>query len=61
MMRKVANEMTVFSSVDAARQHGFLWHEWQQDVELHVVIRDFTRPDGRRVRALAFARPDEGC
>lgn len=51
--------MTIFSSVEAAQQHGFVWLEFHSAVGLHVVVRDFTRGDGRRHRALAFARPAE--
>lgn len=50
--------MTVFSSLRAAVLHGFHWYEYQEALDLHVVVRDHDRGDGRRVRMLAFARPD---
>jgi hypothetical protein len=48
--------MTIFSSVEAALRHGFVWFEFDRRLGLHVVVRDDRRVDGRRVRALAFAR-----
>lgn len=51
--------MTIFSSVEAAQQHGFVWLEYHSAVGLHVVVREFTRGDGRRERALAFAEPEK--
>lgn len=49
--------MIVFSSLEEARRHGFSWYEFNRSLELHVVVRDFLRGDGRRVRALAYAKP----
>lgn len=51
--------MTVFSSVEAAARFGFTWMEWNEEFRLHVVVRDLMGPDGRRRRALAFAREPE--
>lgn len=51
--------MTVFSSLSAARECGFQWFDFSADNGLHVVLRDLRRLDGRLVRVLAFARPDE--
>jgi hypothetical protein len=49
--------MTVFSSVEAAARFGFRWLEYRADLNLHLVVADFVGGDGRRYRALAFARP----
>ena len=51
--------MTIFSNLEAARRYGFVWLEFQAGIGLHLVARDYTRGDGRRCRALAFARPAE--
>ena len=48
--------MTVFSSVEEAQRGGFQWMEWQPHHQLHLVAITRTRLDGRRVRALAWAR-----
>ena len=48
--------MTIFTSLEAAAAQGFVWLEFHAAVGLHLVFRDFVRADGRRHRALAFAR-----
>jgi hypothetical protein len=53
--------MVVFSSPEAAMREGFQVVEFNREVDLYVVVKDFQRPDGRRARAIAFARrTDEG-
>jgi hypothetical protein len=52
--------VTVFSSVQAASGEGFSWFEYRPDLDLHLVVRDFARQDGKRQRALAFARAQPG-
>lgn len=48
--------MTIFSSVEVAQRHGFVWLEFDRRLGLQVVVREDRRSDGLRVRALAFAR-----
>lgn len=50
--------MTVFSSLQAARESGFHWFDFGPVEGLHLVVRDLRRLDGRLVRVLAFARSD---
>ncbi|NDD31547.1 MAG: hypothetical protein EB084_25125 [Proteobacteria bacterium] len=52
--------MVVFSSPQAALREGFRVVELDRTVGLYIVERDWARADGRRVRALAFARVAEG-
>jgi hypothetical protein len=49
--------MMVFQSLESARRAGFRWVEFVEDYELHRVELDWLRPDGRRVKMLAWARP----
>lgn len=49
--------MTIFSSVEAAQRHGFLWLEHDRRLGLHLLVREDRRGDGLKVRALAYARP----
>jgi len=49
--------LIVFSSLAAAQREGFRWFEYLPDQQLHRVERDAQRPDGKRVKMLAFARP----
>ena len=48
--------MTVFSSLESAIRSGFQWLEYNSELQLHVVLREWTRCDGKKVRALAYAR-----
>lgn len=48
--------MTIFTSVEAAQRHGFVWYEHDRSLGLHLVVREDRRSDGLRVRAVAFAR-----
>ena len=48
--------MTVFSSPQAAQREGFIVVDYDSEQGLYVVVRDLVRTDGRRVRAVAFAR-----
>jgi hypothetical protein len=47
----------VFSSLAAAQREGFRWFEYLHEQQLHRVERDVQRPDGKRVKMLAFALP----
>lgn len=49
--------MIVFSSLIAALREGYRWSEYLPSEKLHRVERDAQRPDGKRVKMLAFARP----
>ena len=49
--------MYVFSSLDAAIRSGFRWYAFSEPENLHVVELDRATSGGRRVKALAFARP----
>ena len=56
--------MVIFSSLEAAVREGFQWLEYKPDLDMHLVIKSWTRQDGKKVRALALARlnrydPDE--
>lgn len=51
--------MVVFSTLAAAYREGFLWCEFLPDQNLHRVERDVKRADGRRMKMVAFARPEE--
>jgi hypothetical protein len=50
--------LIVFSSLSAARREGYRWSEFLPYEQLHRVERDAQRPDGKRVKMLAFARPE---
>jgi hypothetical protein len=50
--------MTVFSNLKAAEREGFRWLEYRPDLQLHLVVRSFSRQDGLRQLALAYARPE---
>ncbi len=50
--------MTIFTSLDNAVRAGFHWLEFNSALDLHLVQRDFTREDGKKVRALAYARAE---
>ena len=49
--------MMIFSSLDKAEEHGFSWVEYRADLGFHLVERSYERGDGKRAKALAFARP----
>ncbi|MBS2040288.1 hypothetical protein JST97_35200 [bacterium] len=49
--------MIIFSSLSAALREGYRWSEYLQHEQLHRVERDVRRPDGKRVKMLAFAKP----
>ncbi len=51
--------MTIFTSLEAALREGFRWVEFVKELELHRVEKDLTRQDGRRVKMLALAQPEE--
>jgi hypothetical protein len=51
--------LVVFSTLAAAYREGFLWCEFLPDQNLHRVERDIKRADGRRMKMVAFARPEE--
>lgn len=51
--------MTVFSSIQAAAAYGFTWLDFDRETGMHIVVRDLIERDGRRMRALAFARAPE--
>jgi len=51
-------EMTVFSNLKAAEREGFRWLEYRPELQLHLVVRSFSRRDGLRQLALAYARLD---
>lgn len=57
--RKGALEVTVFSSIQAAAAYGFTWLDFDEETGLHIVVRDVIERDGRKMRALAFARAPE--
>ena len=48
--------MYVFSNLDAARQAGFYWFDFDRESGLHIVESDRLRSDGRREKSHAFAR-----
>lgn len=50
-------KVIVFSSLAAAQREGFRWFEYLPEQQLHRVERDAVRPDGKRVKMLAFALP----
>jgi len=50
--------MIIFSSLAAAHREGFRWLEFLPQQQLHRVERDVQRPDGKRVKMLALARPE---
>ena len=50
--------MLIFSSLHKAKEYGFHWIEFRGDLRVHVVERVRTRDDGKRVKELAFAKPD---
>lgn len=49
--------MTIFTSLDSAIRAGFQWLDFNSTLDLHLVQREWTREDGKKVRALAYARP----
>ncbi|MFN8605988.1 MAG: hypothetical protein U0931_00540 [Vulcanimicrobiota bacterium] len=49
--------MIVFSSLSAALREGYRWSEYLPYEQLHRVERDVQRPDGKRIKMLAFAKP----
>ena len=51
--------MTIFSNLQSAQRFGFQWFDYDQQLKLHIVVRDKRIKDGKRVRELALARPDE--
>ena len=51
--------MTVFSNLQSAKRFGFQWFDDDQQLKLHIVVRDVQGKDGMRRRELALARPDE--
>ena len=51
--------MTVFSSVQAAQEYGFTWMDYDAETGLHIVVRDVVERNGRKMRALAFARASD--
>jgi len=48
--------MVIFSNLEQAVQEGFHWLEFLPHYNLHLIERTFTRADGQKVRALAYAR-----
>lgn len=48
--------MMIFSSLDAATDKGFHWLEYRADLGVHLVEKEFTRADGKLVRAVALAK-----
>ena len=48
--------MVIFSSLEHAVQDGFQWLEYLPHYNLHLIERSFTRADGQKVKALAYAR-----
>ena len=52
--------MTVFSTLQAALREGFVWREYQPRTGLHLVEKTILRGDGRKARAMAFAKPFDG-
>lgn len=48
--------MVIFSNLEQAVQEGFHWLEYLPQYNLHLIERSFTRADGQKVRALAYAR-----
>lgn len=51
--------MVIFSSLVAALREGYRWVEFLPATGLHRVERDVMRGDGKRVKMMAFARPEE--
>lgn len=49
--------MYVFSSLQAAQSAGFRWYAFSEAEGLHIVELDQRRSSGKRMKALAFARP----
>lgn len=50
--------MMIFSNLEKAKEHGFHWIEFRTDLGVHLVERVFTRDDGKKARALAFAKAE---
>jgi hypothetical protein len=50
--------MMVFSSLIAAQRAGFQWYAFSSGEKLHIVEHDYVGRGGKRVKALAFARPN---
>lgn len=48
--------MVIFSTLEQAVSEGFHWLEFLPHYNLHLIERSFTRADGQKVRALAYAR-----
>ena len=48
--------MIIFSNLAEALKNGFHWLEHQPHLGLHLVELIRVRPDGLKVRALAYAR-----
>ncbi len=48
--------MVIFSNLEQAVSEGFQWLEYLPHYNLHLIERSFTRADGQKVRALAYAR-----
>jgi hypothetical protein len=56
LKKSLEDVVNVFSSLDKAVQEGFQWVEFQPSSNLHIVEKIFTRQDGMKFRAIAFAR-----
>ena len=48
--------MVIFTNLEQAVREGFQWLEFLPQYNLHLIERSFTRADGQKVRALAYAR-----
>ena len=48
--------MMMFTTLEQAVKEGFHWLEYLPQQNLHLIERVFTRSDGMKVRALAYAK-----